>query len=102
MKFNSTQYTIHSSESTLTELQTNGINKRLLEFHENSSEMLLSSDRHIIDYPIGEVIKWTLDRKKATLDNLEILHKLMIAKMTRAGLGVHDIADYFQRPEIDE
>ena len=39
-----------------------------------------------------------LDRKKMTLKNLKILHRLFKAKMTREGLRVHDIAEYFQEP----
>ena len=91
---------LHSKENETTTLETNGINQRLLEFKYNSADMLLANDRHIIDYPASDVIKikWTLDRKKMTLKNPEILHRLFKAKMTREGLGVHDIAEYFQGP----
>ena len=89
---------LHSKENETTTLETNGINQRLLEFKYNSTDMLLANDRHIIDYPASDVIKWTLDRKKMTLKNLKILHRLFKAKMTREGLRVHYIAEYFQEP----
>jgi hypothetical protein len=93
---------LHGKENTLLDKQLNGFNQRLLEFRFNSNTMLRHNDRHFIEYPVTEVIKWPILRKKATLEQLEQLHRVYMGEQTRVKLEVRDISEYFVKLDSDD
>jgi hypothetical protein len=63
---------LHSNDSALIERSRDTLLTRLLEFKQNSEQLLRSCDRFIIDnHSIQDVIKWPLQWKKAMIDLLE-------------------------------
>jgi hypothetical protein len=93
---------LHGKENTLLDKQLNGLNQRLLEFRFNSNTMLRHNDRHFIEYPVAEVIKWPILQKKATLEQLEQLYRVYMGEQTRAKLKVRDISEYFVKLDSDD
>jgi len=87
---------LHSNDSALIERSRDTLTTRLLEFKRNSGQLLRSCDRFIIDnHSIQDVIKWPLQRKKATMDLLERLYKIYSGEMKVETASYRDISDYF-------
>jgi hypothetical protein len=93
---------LHGKENTLLDKHLNGLNQRLLEFRINSNTMLRHNDRHFIEYPVTEVIKWPVLRKKAASEQLEQLHRVYMGEQTRKNLKVRDISEYFVKLDSDD
>jgi ribonuclease HI len=87
---------LHSNDSALIERSRDTLTTRLLEFKRNNRSLLRSCDRFIIDnHSIQDVIKWPLQRKKATLDFLEHLHKIYSGEVKDEAASYRDISNYF-------
>jgi hypothetical protein len=87
---------LHSNDSALIERSQDTLTSRLLEFKRDSRSLLRSCDRFIIDnHSIQDVIKWPLQRKKATLDFLEHLHKIYSGELKDEAASYRDISNYF-------
>jgi hypothetical protein len=55
-----------------------------------------------IKYPLADVIKWPILRKKAALEQLEQLHRVFMGGQTREKLKVRDISEYFFKITPDD
>jgi hypothetical protein len=87
---------LHSNDSALIERSRDTLMARLLDFKRDSRTLLRSCDRFIIDNPsIQDVIKWPIQRKKATLDFLEHLHKIYSGEIKDETASYRDISSYF-------
>jgi hypothetical protein len=87
---------LHSNDSALIERSRDTLMARLLDFKRDSRTLLRSCDRFIIDNPsIQDVIKWPIQRKKATLDFLEHLHKIYSGEIKDKTASYRDISSYF-------
>jgi hypothetical protein len=87
---------LHGRENEIDERANSQMLERLLEYRSERFSMLRLCDRFIIDVPVGEVIKWSRDRRKAKLATLDKLHRLFVMENEREARGLRAITDYFQ------
>jgi hypothetical protein len=93
---------LHSNDSELIARSRDTLTARLLEFKRDSTKLLRSCDRFIIDnHSVQDVIKWPLKRKKAYADFLERLHKIYSGEIKRETASYRDIRDYFTKVTKD-
>jgi hypothetical protein len=87
---------LHGGENEIDERANSQMLERLLEYRSERFSMLRICDHFIIDVPVGEVIKWSRDRRKAKLATLDKLHRLFVMENEREARGLRAITDYFQ------
>ena len=89
---------LHCHENALIEKNKESIKTKLLDFKRNNFVKLRRCDRFLTDnHSIDDVIKWPLERKKATLDLLECLSKIYKDELKQETASYRDIANYFIR-----
>jgi hypothetical protein len=89
---------LHSNDNKLIERSRDTLTARLLEFRQESKNMLRSCDRFVIDnHSVQDVIKWPLRWKKAAVEYLERLHKIYCGELKTETASYRDIASYFIR-----